>query len=153
VKLFILGIRQIRGEMDISPGKKLPVLLQGASAMDRQRAETHALLLQRVGRVESVAVLADGEQPPAAATALLGDLRLLVPMKGLIDVDAERARLDRRMDKVRADLARTNGKLGNEKFVNNAPVEVVTQERERAAEFEKTIAQLTEQLAKLQELA
>jgi len=153
VKLFILGIRQIRGEMDISPGKKLPVLLQGASAMDRQRAETHALLLQRVGRVESVAVLADGEQPPAAATALLGDLRLLVPMKGLIDVDAERARLDRRMNKVRADLARTNGKLENEKFVNNAPVEVVTQERERAAEFEKTIAQLTEQLAKLQELA
>ena len=153
VKQFILGIRQIRGEMDISPGKKLPVLLQGADDADRQRAETHALLLERVGRVESVAVLADSEQPPAAATALLGDLRLLVPMKGLIDVDAERARLGKRMDKARADLARTNGKLGNENFVNNAPVEVVTQERERATEFEKTIAQLTEQLEKLQELA
>jgi len=153
VKQFILGIRQIRGEMDISPGKKLPVLLQGASDADRQRAESQALLLQRVGRVESVSVLAAGEQPPAAATALLGDLRLLVPMKGLIDVDAERARLDKRMDKVRADLARTNGKLGNENFVNNAPLEVVTQERERAAEFQKTIAQLTEQLEKLQELA
>ncbi len=153
VKQFILGIRQIRGEMDISPGKKLPVLLQGASDADQQRAEVHALLLQRVGRVESVSVLAAGEQPPAAATALLGDLRLLVPMKGIIDVDAERARLDKRMDKVRADLARTNGKLGNENFLNNAPLEVVTQERERAAEFEKTIAQLTEQLEKLQELA
>ncbi|MCP5089754.1 MAG: valine--tRNA ligase [Gammaproteobacteria bacterium] len=153
VKQFILGIRQIRGEMDISPGKKLPVLLQGAGDADQQRAEAHALLLQRVGRVESVSVLAAGEPPPAAATALLGDLRLLVPMKGIIDVDAERARLDKRMDKVRADLARTNGKLGNENFLNNAPLEVVTQERERAAEFEKTIAQLTEQLEKLQELA
>ena len=153
VKQFILGIRQIRGEMDISPGKRLPVLLQGAGETDQQRADIHARLIEVVGRVESVTVLAHDEQPPAAATALLGDMRLLVPMKGLIDIDAERTRLEKRMDKVRTDLARTTGKLGNEKFVNNAPAEVVTLERERAADFEKTIAQLTEQLAKLQELA
>ncbi len=153
VKQFILGIRQIRGEMDISPGKFLPVVLQNASDIDQRRADAHALLLKRVGRVESVTILAGGAEAPAAATALLGDLRLLVPMKGVIDVDAERARLEKQMDKVRADLARTTGKLGNEKFVNNAPTDVVTQERERAAEFEKTIAQLTEQLVKLQELA
>ncbi len=152
VKRFILGIRQIRGEMDISPGKKLPVLLQGASNTDQQRAANHATLIQVVGRVESVSVLADGQPPPASATALLGDLRLLVPMKGLIDVDAERQRLEKRMDKVRDDLARTNGKLGNENFVNNAPADVVTQERERAADFERTITQLTEQLEKLHEL-
>jgi len=153
VQQFILGIRQIRGEMDISPGKALPVLLQHADDIDEQRAQRLQLLLQRVGRVESVKILADGEKPPAAATALLGDMRLLVPMKGLIDVDAERARLDKQMDKVRADLARTNGKLGNENFVNNAPPAVVSQERERAVEFEKTISQLTEQLEKLDELA
>ncbi len=153
VQQFILGIRQIRGEMDISPGKALPVLLQHADDVDEQRIQRLRLLLQRVGRVDSVKILADGEQPPAAATALLGDMRLLVPMKGLIDVDAERARLDKQMDKVRADLARTTGKLGNENFVNNAPPAVVTQERERAVEFEKTISQLTEQLAKLDELA
>jgi len=153
VKQFILGIRQIRGEMDISPGKKLPVLLQGASELDRRRAASHAKLIQVVGRVETVTVLEDAEQAPAAATALLGDMRLLVQMRGLIDVGAERARLDKRMDKVRSDLARTNGKLGNEKFVNNAPAEVVIQERERAREFEKAIDQLTEQLAKLEELA
>jgi len=98
-------------------------------------------------------MLDDGAEPPAAATALLGDMRLLVPMKGLIDVDAERARLDKQMEKLRGDLARSNGKLGNDKFVNNAPPEVVTQERERVAEFEKTIAQLTEQLEKLDALA
>ena len=153
VQQFILGIRQIRGEMDISPGKPLPVILQGANDEDQKRAESEAILLQRVGRVESVRMLADGEEPPAAATALLGDMRLLVPMKGLIDVEAERGRLSKQQDKVRVDLQRSSGKLSNEKFVNNAPPEVVTQERERIAEFEKTIAQLTEQLEKLDELA
>jgi valyl-tRNA synthetase len=153
VKQFILGIRQIRGEMDISPGKALPVLLRHASEEDQRRAGDHALLLQRVGRVASIDILADDVEPPAAATALLGDMRLLVPMKGLIDVAAEKARLDKQMDKVRAELAKATGKLGNEKFVNNAPPAVVTQERERVADFEKTITQLTEQLEKLDELA
>ncbi len=153
VKQFILGIRQIRGEMDISPGKPLPVILQGASPADQQRVTDQALLLQRVGRVESVTVLAENEEPPAAATALLGDMRLLVPMKGLIDVEAERTRLLKQQNKVTAELQRSTAKLGNEKFVNNAPPEVVTQERARVAEFEKTIAQLSEQLEKLDELA
>jgi valyl-tRNA synthetase len=153
VKQFILGIRQIRGEMDISPGKALPVVLQHASESDRRRADALALLLQRVGRVEDISILDDQEEPPAAATALLGDMRLLVPMKGLIDVDAERARLDKQMVKVSAELAKANGKLSNEKFVSNAPPAVVTQERNRVTEFEKTIAQLQEQLQKLDELA
>ena len=152
VKQFILGIRQIRGEMDISPGKPLPVILQGASTSDLQRADDHSMLLGRVGRVESVTILDDGEEPPAAATALLGEMRLLVPMKGLIDVDAERARLTRQRDKIDADLKRSTAKLANEKFVNNAPPEVVTQERDRVAEFKRSIAQLSEQLAKLDEL-
>ncbi len=153
VKGFVLGIRQIRGEMDISPGKALPVLLQHSSPQDRERAELHASLISRVGRVESVDVLADNEEPPAAATALLGELRLLVPMKGIIDVDAERARLDKQKQKVAADLAKTKAKLGNENFVNNAPPAVVTQEREREAEFGKVLAQLDEQIEKLAELS
>ena len=139
--------------MDISPGKPLPVLLQHSSADDRKRSAAHASLLRGVGRVESVTVLGADEEPPAAATALLGELRLLVPMKGVIDVDAERARLEKQLDKVNVDLARTNGKLGNEKFVNNAPVDVVTKEKLRAADFEKTITQLNEQLEKLADLS
>ena len=153
VKQFILGLRQIRGEMDIPPGKALPVVLQHASELDQRRAERHALLLTRVGRVESVSLLGDDEQPPAAATALLGDLRLLVPMKGLIDVDAEKARLGKQIDKVRGELARANGKLANDKFVNNAPAAVVEQEQTRVRDFERTIAQLAEQLDKLDQLA
>ena len=153
VQQFILGIRQIRGEMDISPGKPLPIVLQDASASDLSRAKSQALLLQRVGRVESVTTLIKDEDPPAAATALLGDMRMLVPMKGLIDVDAERARLTKQQGKINNDLQRSVGKLKNEKFATNAPAEVVTQEQERVVEFEKAIAQLTEQLEKLDELA
>ena len=152
VQQFILGIRQIRGEMDISPGKPLPVVLQDASASDLFRAKSQALLLQRVGRVESVTTLIKDEDPPAAATALLGDMRMLVPMKGIIDVDAERTRLTKQQGKINKDLQRSVGKLENEKFANNAPAEVVTQEQERVLEFEKAIAQLTEQLEKLDEL-
>jgi valyl-tRNA synthetase len=152
VKQFILGIRQIRGEMDISPGKVLPVLLEGASETDREFAERNLALVSRVGRVESVRALDAGEYAPASATALLGNMRLLVPMEGLIDVVAEAARLGKQRERVLADLARSQGKLGNEKFVNNAPATVVTQERERVAEFEQQLAQLDEQLARLEAL-
>jgi len=150
---FILGVRQIRGEMDISPGKHLPVILQYSSAEDQRRAQQHASLLARVGRVESVTVLAGDEQPPASATALLDDMRLLVPMKGLIDVDAERRRLGKQRDKIEADLARTRGKLDNPNFVNNAPADVVIQEKQRAIEFGRQLGQLSEQLDKLDEIA
>jgi len=152
VRQFILGIRQIRGEMDISPGKLLPVILQNSDETDATRADTYLPLLQRLGRVESIAVLEDDQEPPAAATALLGDLRLLVPMKGIIDVDAERSRLEKRIQRVKTDLERTRGKLDNENFVNNAPSDVVTKEQQRAVEFANTISQLTEQLEKLAEL-
>jgi len=152
VRQFILGIRQIRGEMDISPGKLLPVVLQYAGKVDVHRASKYANLLKGVGRIESVTTLADGENPPVSATALLGDLRLLVPMLGVIDVEAERVRLEKQRQRLNADLARARGKLENQNFVANAPTDVVTEERRRAVEFEKSIAQLTEQLDKLADL-
>ena len=151
VKQFILGVRQIRGEMDISPGKLLPVILQDASATDLSRIKSQELLLERVGRVESVTSLKD-EKPPAAATAFLGDMRMLVPMKGLIDIKTERARLKKQQEKINLDLQRSAGKLNNKKFINNAPAQIIAQEQQRVIEFERVIKQLTEQLEKLNEL-
>jgi valyl-tRNA synthetase len=152
VKKFILGIRQIRGEMDISPGKSLPVLLLDSSDSDRLFAERNALLLRRVGRVESVQALESGEEPPLSATALLGNMRILVPMAGIIDVSAEKARISKQRERMAADLQRSQGKLSNEKFVNNAPADVVTQEKQRVTEFERQISQLDEQLQRLDTL-
>ncbi|MEM9402917.1 MAG: valine--tRNA ligase [Pseudomonadota bacterium] len=151
VKSFIVGIRQIRGEMDIPPGKPLPVIIEHAQAWDRRRADDYALLLQRVGRVESITIH-DGGELPICATALIGETRLLVPMKGLIDVDAERARLEKQLDKVRADETKSEAKLNNENFVNNAPAHVVETERQRIADFARQIDLLAEQLEKLAEL-
>ncbi|MEX2496752.1 MAG: class I tRNA ligase family protein, partial [Woeseia sp.] len=153
VRQFILGVRQIRGEMNISPGKPLPVLLQQASEQDRTLAERHRHLLSRVGRIESIRVLDAEEAIPPSATALLGNMRLLVPMKGAIDVDAERLRLMKQQEKLSADLRRSRQKLDNSNFVNNAPADVVSKESDRAAELRRQIGQLEEQLAKLDALA
>ena len=150
VMAFVLGIRQIRGEMDISPGKPLPVLLQDAKASDVELAERHRHLLQRVGRVESVRALGEREVAPMSATALLGHMKLLVPMKGNIDVAAEKARLARQRQKLDAELTKARKKLENTNFVNNAPAAVVTLEKERAQEFSRQLSQLDEQLAKLE---
>ncbi|HNP36748.1 MAG TPA: valine--tRNA ligase [Woeseiaceae bacterium] len=152
IRSFILGIRQIRGEMDIAPGKSLPVILDNAGDEDLRRAREHAALLSRVGRVASVTALAKGDSPPDAAIALLGELRLLVPLKGLIDVAAERDRVKKQLAKTEAELAKSEAKLANQNFVNNAPAAVVLQERERSAEFESQVRELRLQLTKLAEL-
>jgi valyl-tRNA synthetase len=149
VKRFILGIRQIRGEMDISPGKSLPVLLENSTEKDRAFAAQNAHLLERVGRVESVRSLAADEEAPASATALFGNMRLLVPMAGLIDVEVEKSRLGKQRERVDADLGRMRAKLDNPDFLNNAPAEVVTRTRQQVAELELQISQLDEQLGRL----
>ncbi|MEM7083629.1 MAG: valine--tRNA ligase [Pseudomonadota bacterium] len=150
VKGFIVGIRNIRGEMDLSPGKPVPVLCQNASASDRERIEKHSNLLISLARLESITVLE--EEPPAASTALLGNMKVLVPMAGLIDPDAEKARLNRQIEKLRKDLTQNQNKLGNEKFVNNAPAEVVETVRQRVSELTLAIEQLDTQIATVDSL-
>jgi valyl-tRNA synthetase len=152
IQNFILGVRQIRGEMDIPPGKPLPVLLQDVDATSQRRLTEHARYLREIGRLESISPLPTDQQAPPAATALLDGLRILVPMAGLIDVAAERQRLNKNLDKTRNDLQRVDGKLANSKFVDNAPAAVVSKERERAAALADRLAQLEAQLARLETL-
>jgi len=149
---FILGIRRIRGELDMAPSLKLSVLLQNASGEDLARFDRNAASIRRLAGVGAVRPLASGESAPQAATALLGDMIVLVPMAGLIDVDAELDRLGRRRSKVDQELARATAKLGNENFVRNAPAEVVSQERARVEEFKRELAQLADQLKRVASL-
>ncbi len=142
---FILGVRRIRGELDIAPSLAFELRLQNASALDLERYARNESVLRRLAGIASATPLAAGESAPQAAAALLGDMRILVPMAGLIDVDAELARLDKRRSKVEQEIARAEAKLGNESFVRNAPAVVVTQERERVLEFKRELAQLAEQ--------
>jgi valyl-tRNA synthetase len=138
--------------LDIAPSKKLPVLLQNASAEDLSRVDEHSAYLRRLAGIERIEPLAAAGVAPQSATALVGELTLLVPLAGLIDVKAEIERLEKRVTKVKDDLRKTQAKLSNENFVRNAPPNVVAQERERATEFERTIGSLEVQLARLRDL-
>jgi valyl-tRNA synthetase len=152
VQSFVLGVRQIRGEMNIKPSKLIPVLLRNASDQDKSYAERHRPYLERLAGLESLTVLPEGEQPPEAAIALVGDLSILVPMEGLIDAAAEAERLGKQLAKAQGDLAKTRQKLANENFVRNAPPEVVETERTRVAELERTVTSLTAQLERVRRL-
>ncbi len=146
IQAVILGVRQIRGEMNISPGRRIPLLLRDASAQDLLLIERHRALLERLAGLESATVLVPGSPAPQAAVALVGTLALLVPMAGLIDAAAEAERLGKLLAKTQADLAKTEAKLANENFVRNAPPQVVHTERERAAELARTAAGFSAQL-------
>ncbi|NDW22620.1 valine--tRNA ligase [Alteromonas hispanica] len=145
VKKFIVGIRNIRGEMDISPNKPLNALLRNVSDEDKRRLEAAKGFLDKLSKLESVTILTAGEKAPASATALVGEMEILIPMAGLIDKDAELARITKAMEKVEKDVSRTRGKLSNEKFVSNAPEAVIEKERGKLDEGEKALAKLKEQ--------
>jgi len=146
IKGFVLGIRQVRGEMNISPGRALPVVLQEASASDRRYASLHGRFLTRIVRLQDIRLLGDEETPPPSAAVLLGGMRILVPMEGLIDVSAELDRLGRQREKLLADLGKAEKKLANENFVSNAPAEVVEKERQRVLDFGDAIGKIDQQL-------
>ncbi|WP_432460940.1 MULTISPECIES: valine--tRNA ligase [unclassified Agarivorans] len=145
LKQFILAIRNIRGEMDISPNKPLNVLLKNASSEDQRRLKDNAPFLASLAKLESTSLLAEGEASPASATALLGDMELLIPMAGLIDKEAELTRIGKQLEKLDKDLAKVAGKLSNQKFVANAPEQVIAKERAKLAEMDKAKAKLVAQ--------
>jgi valyl-tRNA synthetase len=152
IKAFVLGIRQIRGEMDISPARRLAVLLDDASGQDRTRVAAHGAYLSRLAGLESLRSLDAGETAPPAALAVVGAMQVLVPMAGLIDPRAELARLDKRATKLREEIHRATAKLANENFVRNAPPEVVAQEQGRVADFERTLLSLEAQSGRVRML-
>ncbi len=153
LKDFVFGIRQIRGEMDINPGKRLPVLLANPSDIDIARLESNRGLLTALARLERIDLAADAELGEDVATALVGDLRLLVPLAGVIDVDAEIARLRKQQTQTQADLSKCEAKLGNGQFVSNAPAEIVAKERGRADELSRKLDQLASQIDRLTAMA
>jgi len=152
IKNVIVGIRNIRGEMDIAPSKALNVLMRNGSEQDKSRLQSNMNFLQKLAKLESVTWLNEGDEVPMSATALVGDMEVLVPMAGLIDKDAELARLQKEIDKASKDLQRIQGKLGNESFVAKAPAAVVEKEQAKLADLTLTVAKLNEQKASIESL-
>ncbi len=145
VKSFITSIRNIRAEYDINPGKPLEVMLKAANNIDAARVSANEQVLVSLAKLESIRVLNDGEETPACATALVGKSELMIPMAGIIDKDAELARLDGEVKKTQGEIKRLEGKLGNEGFVAKAPEAVVAKEREKLEGYKETLAKLEEQ--------
>ncbi|ENM5873828.1 valine--tRNA ligase [Vibrio mimicus] len=147
VKAFITSIRNLRAEYDINPGKPLEVMLKAANEQDAARIEANKQVLLSLAKLESIRVLADGEATPACATALVGKSELMIPMAGLIDKDAELDRLAKEIAKTQGEIARIEGKLGNEGFVAKAPEAVITKEREKLAGYQEALVKLEQQKA------
>ena len=152
VKAFIMGIRQIRSEMDIKPGKPVPVLCQHGSELDRERIERNHALLKPLAKLEAITWLEDDAEAPQAATSLVGEMRQLIPLAGLIDKAAERARLQKNVQKLEQETARLGAKLGNENFIARAPQDVVDKEKEKLADAESALASLRAQLQRIETL-
>ncbi|MEO8063239.1 MAG: valine--tRNA ligase [Pseudomonadota bacterium] len=152
MKQFILAVRQIRGEMDIAPSRKIPLLLQNAGERDRALTQKHFAYLSRLAGLEAITPLSAGDAAPESATAMLGDLTLLVPMAGLIDPKAEAERLTKRIAKNESDVGKLKGKLGNASFVKHAPPDVVAADQARLAELESQNLSLAAQLERVRRL-
>ncbi|QJW57859.1 Valine--tRNA ligase [Serratia plymuthica] len=149
IKQAITAVRNIRAEMNIAPSKQLDVLLRNASADAQRRVQENQSFIERLARLESIALLPAGDKGPLSVTKLVDGAELLIPMAGFIDKDAEIARLSKEMGKLDAEIASIEGKLSNEGFVARAPEAVVAKERERLVACKEGKVKLQEQQASI----
>ena len=153
VQQVVLGLRRIRGEMDIAPSKRFAVLVKDASPSELARLAANSRAIERLANTEPPQIVAPGAATPESAVALVDQMQLLVPMAGLIDVAAEIGRLEKQRARIAAEVAKAEAKLSKESFVANAPPAVVAQERERIAKFAQELATFDAQLARVRALA
>lgn len=152
LKTFIMGIRRIRSEMDIKPGQVLDILLQNWSEMDKAQYATTEKEIQSLAKVGTVTWLAKDATAPESATALVGEMQILIPLAGLIDKDAEIARLSKEIEKIEKNLAGVASRLNNPAFVEKAKPEVIETARKQAEEQHVALGQLRGQLEKMKTL-
>ncbi|MGN6519432.1 MAG: valine--tRNA ligase [Dokdonella sp.] len=147
LKAVLTQVRRIRSEMGIAPRKEIPLLYVGGGAIDRARTTQFGAQIGFLARAESQRWLDAGEAEPAAAAAIIGEMKLLIPLAGLIDLAAERARLEKEISRLDGEIAKSGTKLGN--FGEKTPSAVVEQEKQRLADFTSTVGALREQRARL----
>lgn len=149
---LIASVRNIRGEMKLGNAVRLPVLLQNISSDEDARLSRIKNQFKALAKVESLEIVKEGDEVPLSSSSMVGQLRVLVPMKGLIDPTAELARLGKSYDKLKGQAEGIARKLGNEGFVSKAPVEVVDAEKAKLAELEGQLTAMTAQMEELKAL-
>lgn len=152
IQSIILGVRNIRGEMNISPAKQLPLLCRGGENTLRAIMTENQTTLQSLCKLESLTWLDKEAVAPSSATALVDDLELFIPLAGFIDKEAEAKRLNKEIEKLQKEIADIQKRLQNENYVKKAPPEVVAKEREKLSIAEKGLEKFQENLEKIQAL-
>jgi len=150
LRTVLTQVRRIRSEMNIAPSKAIPLLYANGNAVDRARADKFGAQIAFLARAESQRWLVAGEAEPAAAAAIIGEMKLLIPLAGLIDLSAEKARLEKEIKRLDGEIAKSNTKLAN--FGPKTPPNVVEQEKQRVADFTTTLNGLREQFDRLKDL-
>jgi valyl-tRNA synthetase len=150
---IITGVRNIRGEMDLPPALELTVELQSEDKKVRTTVAEHRDIILSLARVKGLSIVEPGKKPASAATTIIEGGTLFVPLEGIIDFEKEAERLQKRINKVNADLLPVVKKLNNEDFLKKAPAEVVAGAREKQALLHLTLRKLESTLTKVRELA
>ncbi len=154
LQAVVLGIRQIRGELDVPHSRATPVYVRSDKAGDAEAIGALSATIRKMANLESIQLVQSEADLPPCAIAISAGRTVLAPFDRLIDdVSAELARLEKRKAKTQQELAKCAAKLANASFVANAPESVVVQERDRIAEFERQLGQLGEQMRRLAALA
>lgn len=151
VQSVITSVRNIRGEMNISPAKELPIILEGISEQAKGYLDANQAYLIKFGRFESITILANDETAPESATALVGEMRVLIPLGSFIDANAEISRLNKELEKAEKDIAGVSGRLSNKAFTDKAPEAVIAKAQEQLRDAESTKTLLLEQIERMQQ--
>ena len=145
---LISQVRAVRSEMNVPPKAKIPLLLKDAGDKARSFMDRHAELIERLARLEGLGHL-DGEVPKGAVQDVIGEATIVLPIADVIDLNSEKARLEKEIAKLEGEVKRFEGKLANEKFVANAPEAVVETERERLEDACQARDKMNEALGRL----
>ncbi len=152
IKRVVMGVRRIRSEMNINPGKKLPLLVADSTSHDRRCLRDHETLLMSLARLASIDVLDANSVQPDSAVAIVDDMQLLIPMAGLIDKQAELTRLNKELGRLEGEVKRLSGKLGNAGFTAKAPPAVVAAEQQKLDDARSALTRLSEQRGQIEAL-
>ncbi|MFW2178010.1 MULTISPECIES: valine--tRNA ligase [unclassified Moraxella] len=149
---LIGAVRNIRGEMKLGNAVKLPLLLQGVSEGEKDRLSRIENQFKALAKVESVTIVGEADEVPLSSSSMVGGVKVLVPMKGLIDPTAELARLGKNVEKLQGQVDSLAKKLSNEAFVSKAPANVVDAEKAKLAEMENQLGEMNKQIEQLKGL-
>ena len=148
----IQALRTIRSEMSISPAKQIPLLIRNCTPILKERIEKYQQIFMALSKITAINYVALEEKVPVSATAVLGDIELLIPMADLIDKTAELSRLIKEIAKLDKDISLAQGKLNNPKFTDKAPAEIIAKEQEKCAQANQAKEKLLQNKARIESL-